>query len=90
MNHFNEFGHVNEPGCCIWCGRKLRKKFDSEPIDPTNPVRGYRKLKTFKLGDYRDGFFCGLRCGYKFAVRLAQLGQRLQPVRSKHVSEVQS
>jgi hypothetical protein len=28
-------------------------------------------------GDYRDGHFCGLRCGYAFAVRLADLGARL-------------
>ena len=79
MNLFNEFGRVNEPGHCIWCGKKLRKKFDHERIDPTSRTSSFRKLKTFKLGDYRDGFFCGLRCGYRFAVRLAQLGSRLQP-----------
>jgi len=29
-------------------------------------------------GDYRDGFFCGLRCGYEFGVRMAQLDKRLK------------
>ena len=32
-----------------------------------------------KGGDYQDGFFCGLRCGYQFGERLAQLGRRLNP-----------
>jgi hypothetical protein len=31
-----------------------------------------------KLGDYQDGFFCGLRCACEFGVRLAELGRRLQ------------
>jgi hypothetical protein len=30
------------------------------------------------LGDYGDGHFCGLRCGYRFGVRLANLGSRLK------------
>jgi hypothetical protein len=30
-------------------------------------------------GDYRDGHFCGLRCGYAFAVRISDLGARLRP-----------
>jgi hypothetical protein len=29
-------------------------------------------------GDYQDGFFCGLRCGYQFGVRMGELGRRLQ------------
>lgn len=29
------------------------------------------------LGDYGDGFFCGLRCGYAWAVGAARLGHRL-------------
>jgi hypothetical protein len=32
-----------------------------------------------RRGDYGDGFFCGLRCAYEFAVALAQHGRRLQP-----------
>jgi len=31
-----------------------------------------------KTGRYQDGFFCGLRCGYQFAARLAELGRRLE------------
>ncbi len=30
-----------------------------------------------KPGGYGDGFFCGLRCGYQWAVRFAELGKRL-------------
>ena len=69
-------------GCCLWCGAKLAKRFDLGHVDPANPVSGFRKLATFKLGRYGDGFFCGLGCGYKFGVRLAQLGGRLRDVRS--------
>lgn len=32
-----------------------------------------------RRGDYGDGFFCGLRCAYQFAVTLAKHGRRLQP-----------
>ena len=32
-----------------------------------------------KLGDYGDGFFCGLRCGFQFGERLAELDNRLTP-----------
>jgi hypothetical protein len=31
------------------------------------------------LGGYGDGLFCGLNCGYRFAVAIARSGQRLQP-----------
>lgn len=31
-----------------------------------------------RLGDYGDGHFCGLRCAYQFAVRMARLGERLE------------
>jgi hypothetical protein len=36
-----------------------------------------------RRGDYGDGFFCGLRCAYEFAVALAQHGRRLQPKEQK-------
>lgn len=32
-----------------------------------------------KPGDYGDGFFCGLRCGYMFGRALANGGDRLKP-----------
>ena len=54
---------------CLWCGRKLRayRYRDAE----------HNKGKGKEKGDYGDGHFCGLRCGYQFAVRLADLGRRL-------------
>lgn len=103
MNSFNEFRHVNAPGHCIWCGKKLRKKWRMEhapyvttwhPPDPPHYPVGYAvgsgrlvNVGEPMLGDYGDGHFCGLRCGYRFGVRLAQLGSRLQPVKARHVDE---
>ncbi|MEQ8719712.1 MAG: hypothetical protein RLO52_41160 [Sandaracinaceae bacterium] len=31
-----------------------------------------------RAGDYGDGHFCGLRCGYQFGVALANAGRRLK------------
>lgn len=36
-----------------------------------------------RRGDYGDGFFCGLRCAYEFAVTFAKNGRRLQPKEAK-------
>ena len=30
------------------------------------------------LGDYGDGFFCGLRCGFQFGKAFAEFGRRLK------------
>lgn len=30
-------------------------------------------------GDYADGHFCGLRCGYRFGVAMANNGRRFEP-----------
>lgn len=116
-----KWGTTNEPGTCLWCGRKLRwrgeTKYEDTDKKPTqctrtsyeagvydretcgdrniamtsdgwkcgkghylNPVRRVvaHKKATEKPGDYGDGFFCGLRCAYKFAVVLARSGQRLK------------
>lgn len=64
MNRLGEFGDNSERGRCRWCGRKLRAYRWPEhfPLDP-NP-----------RGDYGDGLFCGLRCGYRFAVQVARDG----------------
>ena len=40
-----------------------------------------------KSGGYHDGFFCGLRCAYQFAVRLAQLGRRLSTQGRSHFTK---
>lgn len=59
----DEIHRTNEPGTCLWCGKKLRKS----------------KIHNgaFK-GDYSDNAFCGLRCGYSFGVTFASLGRRLK------------
>lgn len=42
------------------------------------------RTKVFaKPGDYGDGFFCGLRCAYDFAVTIAAHGRRLQRKRQR-------
>lgn len=41
---------------CLFCGHKLRKT--------KNPQPHHASL----FGDYGDGHFCGLRCGYAWAV----------------------
>jgi hypothetical protein len=59
---------TNEPGTCLWCGKKLRR---------CQHGSGER-------GDYGDGFFCGLRCGFAFAVALAKQDYRLQPYKGEY------
>lgn len=63
------FSYDGVPDSCLWCGRKLR----------AYRYRGtdHAKEAGLEKGDYGDGHFCGLRCGYQFAVRLADLGKRL-------------
>ncbi len=39
--------------------------------------RTYRMEHTGNYGDYGDNSFCGLRCGYRFGARLAELGHQL-------------
>lgn len=73
---FAQYGPPAAPGCCLWCGRKLRLSSAStnEAIVARDPTAvGTR-------GDYGDNAFCGLRCGYYFGVRLAVFGRRLQVV----------
>lgn len=86
---FAQFGPVDAPGVCRWCGRKLRKRFDFSDCETTTGVDDLGnsktstsrpgRLETFTLGDYGDGHFCGMTCGYTFGVRIADLGKRLQP-----------
>lgn len=49
--------------CCWWCGCRLQKS----PYVPAGTVA---------LGGYGDNLFCGLRCGYQYGVRQAQLSSR--------------
>lgn len=41
-----------------------------------------QKQRNEKPGDYGDGFFCGLRCAYQFAVNAAKLDFRFKPKES--------
>lgn len=68
-NYFAQHGDPLEPANCMWCGRKLR---------------AFRHLSNRpeladRRGDYGDNAFCGLRCGYAFGRRMAELGQALRP-----------
>lgn len=66
MSH--PFNYAEVPGTCLWCGRKLRPyRFRDKSLP----------REEWPLGDYGDGHFCGLTCGYRFGKRLADLGKRL-------------
>ena len=91
-HRFAEHGDPAKDGNCRWCGRKLRRKTWRIPETEEVP-RGYhltgktgnelgrtvRTVAADALGDYQDGHFCGLRCGYEFGVDLANKGRRLVP-----------
>jgi len=77
---WRKFDATNTPGTCLWCGRKLiyRSVFDPTPGAVGKTPYSVPKKRPTRPGDYQDGFFCGLRCAYQFAVRLAELGSQLQ------------
>ena len=69
------YGYRGRPGTCRWCGGKLRylrvSAGDSDKADPTyrdDPYMGV-SVRARLPGGYQDGLFCGLRCGYQWAVR---------------------
>lgn len=64
MADWRPFGASNESNTCLWCGRRLHKET-------------YGNFE--KPGYSGDGYFCGLRCGYRFAETFAGLGRRLEP-----------
>ena len=81
MSDRQPFGYEGKPGTCLWCGRKLhRKKVMADPGEAGATEVGphFWHKPADKLGGYQDDSFCGLRCGYSFGLRLAQLGRRLQ------------
>lgn len=83
MAEWRDFGATNEPDTCLWCGKELRYRYRDSCWTPWTEDTPSRRLKPAERrraelgGDYEDGFFCGLRCAYMFARRLAQLGNRL-------------
>ena len=86
MADWHPFGYRGGPGTCKWCGRKLRRlKVLDKTLEQDLITAGTRPYEAFERalvpaalpGGYHDGHFCGLRCAYQFAVRLADLGQQL-------------
>lgn len=66
----------NETDTCLWCGRKLH--YIKGRYVTTDKGRVYNPEAVHeKSGSYFDGFFCGLRCGYQFAVKFANWGRRI-------------
>lgn len=92
MSDWQRFGATGEAGTCIWCGRALRRErykiWHDDPLpsgfrwtDKRGETPGgmrWRLAEADVLGGYQDGVFCGLRCGYLFGKRMAELGKRLQ------------
>ena len=77
---WQSYGTTNEPDTCLWCGRKLYQQKSAFDGDGRYLDRKDRTEYTHeKPGGYGDGHFCGLRCAYRFAVVLADAGQRLKP-----------
>ncbi len=77
MSH--PFNASNQHGTCLWCGRKLRRyrfRHEGRELVPfeAGPTAGYGER-----GDYGDNAFCGVSCGYVFAVNAAVNGFRLKP-----------
>jgi hypothetical protein len=66
------FNPSNEPGTCLWCGRKLTTQ--TYKVDPTDAKKF---IKGDRLGVGGDGYFCTLVDGYSWAVTFAALGQRM-------------
>ena len=59
---FSQHGEPNEKGRCHWCGRKLRAA---------------KATFLHGRGAYGDNSFCGVNCGYEFAVSMLVNGQTL-------------
>lgn len=66
---YHTFNYEGQEGTCLWCGRQLRVERQTAAEKDAGEPR--------KLGDYGDGYLCGLSCGYNFGRRLAELGKRL-------------
>ena len=84
-----EFAATNRPGTCLWCGDRLVRREvmvdDSrrgEPGVTWHELGHYATELAETPGPYHDGFFCSLRCGFQFGVRMAGFDHRLQPRRA--------
>lgn len=67
-------GIVGQRGacCCGDCGVY---------IDTRRRKMVSRKKRYPKPGDYGDGHFCGLRCGYQFGVAMGDAGRKFAPTK---------
>jgi hypothetical protein len=74
---FAQHGDPEQDGNCRRCGRTLACTYDEDWSKATGRSDKSTRRRAGKPGGYRDDHFCGLRCGYQFAVRLADLGRRL-------------
>jgi hypothetical protein len=70
MNYWRRAKPSNDAGTCLWCGNKLRK-------ESQHSADAYGRPNDRALGDYGDGHFCGLRCGYQFGKAFAGFRRRL-------------
>lgn len=86
-SEWQPFGYDGGPGTCLWCGRRLpretvhdaRAEEQMREAGLTGPELWRASLRpALKTGRYQDGVFCGLRCGYQFGKRMAELGHRLE------------
>lgn len=66
---FASQGDPTAPGCCAWCGSGLRA-FRWRELENAKAAGAVR-------GDYGDGVFCGMRCGFAFALEIVDKGTRL-------------
>lgn len=55
---------------CIWCGTRLRLTYQTRADADAGKPRE-------RKGDYGDGLFCTLRCGYLFGLTFARWGKRI-------------
>ena len=90
MSDYQPFGYQEEPGTCLWCGRKLRHvKVIDKALEERLRGEGKSHRDTYEGslvratngGRYQDDTFCGLRCGYQFGRRAAMLGFKLRSSR---------
>ena len=73
------YGYTGKAGTCRWCGDRLVYRTFSRNLLPGEtweefhaiPQSQKRSRAYDKPGYYGDGKFCGLRCGYQWAVRRA-------------------
>lgn len=83
MEQAMTFAATNEPGTCLWCGEKLRKKrryqheWDDKNQKHLRIPDGYHYDGV--PGYMGNGYFCTMTCAYRFACASAKHGIRLSP-----------